>query len=81
MCRSQNASGRRLIAVFTLPDLLELHAIANITGNAQQAFSRSNVGHLKSPWLSAAYIEFSSGKPVQKGIEPNASEGTRQTLL
>jgi hypothetical protein len=80
ICPSQNPSGRRLIAVFTLPDLRELHALATITGNAQQAFFVSNDGDLKSYWLSVTYIELSSGKPIQKGIELNVSEGVQNKL-
>jgi hypothetical protein len=37
-CLSQNSSGQRLKAVFILPHLRKLHALAVITGNAQQAF-------------------------------------------
>jgi S-methylmethionine-dependent homocysteine/selenocysteine methylase len=64
ICSFQNLSGRRLIAVFTLPDLRELHALVTIIGKAQQAFFVSNVGDLKSYWFSVAYIELSSGKPT-----------------
>jgi hypothetical protein len=57
------------VAVFTLPDLRKLHALATTTGNAQQAFFVWNVGHLISYWLSVAYVELSSEKPIEKGIE------------
>jgi hypothetical protein len=38
---------------FLLPDHRGLHALAGITGNAQQTFFVSNVGDLKSYYFSA----------------------------
>lgn len=39
------------------------------------------MSHLKSCWLSVAYTELSSGKPIGKGIDLNVIEGRHTTLI